>query len=78
MTTLKADDRSRVKLPEVQPGEVFAYEKSPDGRIVLTKLEPAKVKTNRAHLVKEGGYYVGVTQRPIDMAALERALEEFP
>ena len=38
MVTLKADNRSRVKLPDVKPGTVFVWELS--GKVV--KLTPVK------------------------------------
>jgi len=36
MTTLKVDDRQRVRLPEAKPGQVLAYENPGDGRYILT------------------------------------------
>jgi hypothetical protein len=39
MVTLKADDRSRVKLPGIKPGQVFAFEDQGNGVRVLTEVK---------------------------------------
>jgi hypothetical protein len=41
MITLKADDRSRVKLPGIKPGQVFAFEDQGNGVRVLTEVKKA-------------------------------------
>ena len=55
MKTLTVDDRQRVRLPQVKPGQVFAYEPDTDGSIklvpVITKPGPKRVV---AKLVKRG------------------------
>ena len=48
MVTLKADDRRRVQLPGVEPGQVFAYERS--GQVV--KLTPVKPVEDDVPVVK--------------------------
>jgi hypothetical protein len=40
MKTLTVDDRQRVRLPEVKPGQVFAYEPNADGTIKLVPVIP--------------------------------------
>ncbi len=40
MKTLTVDDRQRVTLPEVKPGQVFAYEPETDGSIKLVPVMP--------------------------------------
>ena len=41
MTTVKADDRRRVQIPDAKPGQVFAYEMS--GNVVkLTPVQPVE------------------------------------
>ena len=51
MVTLKADNRSRVKLPDVKPGTVFALETS--GNVVkLTPVEPVEADVPVVRLVK--------------------------
>jgi hypothetical protein len=44
MVTLKADDRSRVKLPGVKPGQVFALDDHGDGSITLTLVKKPERK----------------------------------
>lgn len=79
MKTLKVDERQRVRIPGVKPGQVFAYERGPDDRIILTPIAateerpPAKVR-----FVKVNGRTVGITDRPFDMESLKQALAEFP
>jgi hypothetical protein len=38
--TVTADDRRRVQLPDVKPGECFDVSKDSAGRIVLRRLRP--------------------------------------
>lgn len=38
--TLKADDRRRVLLPDIDPGERFDYTVDSEGRIILRPLRP--------------------------------------
>jgi hypothetical protein len=55
MKTLTVDDRQRVRLPKVKPGQVFAYEPNSDGTIKLVPVVP-KTGPRRivAKLVKRG------------------------
>ncbi|HXT13358.1 MAG TPA: hypothetical protein VN873_17510 [Candidatus Angelobacter sp.] len=75
MKTLTVHDYQRVRLPDVKPRQVFAHEKGPDGRIILTPVAP---KPAKVHFEKRGKYTVAVTDRPFDMEALKQALAEFP
>ena len=43
MVTLKADNRSRVKLPDVKPGTVFELTDSGPGRFQLVEVQPKDV-----------------------------------
>jgi hypothetical protein len=56
MKTLTVDDRQRIRLPKVKPGQVFAYESNLDGTIklvpVITKPGPRRVV---ATMVKRKG-----------------------
>lgn len=38
MHTLIVDSKKRIRLPEAEPNQVFAYERLRDGRILLTRL----------------------------------------
>lgn len=78
MKTLTVDDYNRVRLPDVKSRQVFAHEKGPDGRIILTPVAPAEPKPAKVHFEKRGKYTVAVTDRPFDMEALKQALAEFP
>ncbi len=40
MSTVTADQKRRVPLPEAQPGDVYDVHKTPDGKYVLEKLIP--------------------------------------
>ena len=43
MATLKADNRSRVKLPDVKPGTVFELTDNGSGRFSLVEVQPKYV-----------------------------------
>jgi hypothetical protein len=52
-TTLKADDRRRVLLPGIEPGERFDYTLDSEGRIILRRLKPVpEVAERPARLIK--------------------------
>jgi hypothetical protein len=56
MKTLTVDERQRIRLPEVKPGQVFAYEPNSDGTIRLVPVIPKPgPKRIVAKLVKQGG-----------------------
>ncbi len=62
MKTLTVNDRQRVTLPQVQPGQVFAYEPDSDGSIklvpVVGKRSPKRIL---ARLVeRDGGMFFEV------------------
>jgi hypothetical protein len=40
MVTVKADDRRRVQLPNIKPGQVLAVDDHGDGSITLTVVKP--------------------------------------
>lgn len=40
MSTVTADQKRRVPLPEASPGDVYDVHKTPDGKYVLEKLVP--------------------------------------
>lgn len=79
MKTLTVDDRQRVRLPQVKPGQVYAYEPAADGSIklvpVIVKPGPKRVV---AKLVKRGGgsfFQVPAGYR-LDTEAIGRAVAE--
>jgi hypothetical protein len=79
MKTLTVDDRQRVRLPQVKPGQVFAYEPDSDGSIklvpVITKPGPKRVV---ARLVKRGdGFFFQVPKGyRLDPEAIGKAVAE--
>jgi len=79
MKTLKVDEHRRVRLPGVKPRQVFAHEKSLDGRIILTPVLKAETRPNKVRFEKRGGRTVGViVGAEFNEAALKQALDEFP
>src|SRR2546427_11140308 len=39
MKTLTVDDQRRIRLPDVKPKQIFAYENYGDGTIILTEIK---------------------------------------
>jgi hypothetical protein len=54
MQTVTVDDLKRVEIPDVQPGQLFAYEASA-GIITLTPVTKAGTSTVYARLVRKDG-----------------------
>ena len=77
MVTLKADNRRRVQLPDAQPGDVFAYERHGQTRM-LTPVEPIQSRPAKVTVKRQSGFSVGVLDREMNAVELERALAEFP
>ncbi len=79
MKTLTVDDRQRVRLPQVKPGQVYAYEPDADGSIklvpVITKPGPKRVL---AKMVKSGGgtFFQVPAGYQLDSEAIGRAVAE--
>jgi phage FluMu protein gp41 len=77
--TVVADNKKRVTLRLAKPGDRFDVQVSPEGRFVLTKLEPVRVTPPaKVRIEKRGEYHVGVLEQPIDEEALKEALADFP
>lgn len=79
MKTLTVDDRQRIRLPEVKPGQVFAYEPKSDGTIKLVPVIP-KPGPRRivAKLVKRGGggFFQVPSGYTLDPEAIGKAVAE--
>jgi hypothetical protein len=75
--TVIADNKKRVTLP-TRPGERFDLQLRGPDKFVLTRLVPAPPRTAKVTFKKVGGFTVARTSRPIDVNAVNRALEEFP
>jgi len=78
MKTLTVDDYQRVRLPDVEPRTKFAYAKDAEGRITLTKLEPAQARQAKVRFEKRNGRTVAITDQRISLEAIKEALLEFP
>ena len=76
--TVTADSKRRVTLRRVHPGDRFDVQITPDGRYVLTKLEPVTDLPAKVRIEKRGRYHVGVLDRAISEEALKQALAEYP
>jgi hypothetical protein len=77
--TVVADNKKRVTLRLAQPGDRFDVQVSPQGKFILTKLEPVqKTPPAKVRIEKRGAYHVGVLDRPINEEALKEALADFP
>ena len=75
--TVVADNKKRVTLP-TQPGERFDLQAVSSDQFILTRLAPVKMRPAKVTFKKVDGYTVAKTDQPIDMDALNRALDEFP
>ena len=75
MITTKADNRKRVLVPQVKPGEVYAVRENPDGSLTLTMVKLARLK---CRLAKEDGFTVAVPGQPINEPAIKELLADFP
>jgi len=69
------DDRNRVKLEGVKPGEALDVQMSGDGKFILTRLEKAKRKVS---YVRKSGLLLAVTDTPITWEETRKAMDEFP
>jgi hypothetical protein len=75
--TVVADNKKRVTLP-TKPGERFDLQTVGNDKFILTRLAPVKVRPAKVTFKKVGGYTVAKTDQPIDVDAINRALDEFP
>ena len=75
MKTLTVDDQKRIRLPDVEPRQVFAYEK--DGvKITLTPVEPPKPRP--ARLVRANDRTLAVSDCPMTLEDTKAALADWP
>ncbi len=75
--TVTADEKKRVVIPSAKPGDRFDVQMTPDGKVVLTRLELAD-KPDVVRLVKKHGYTVARGTKRITQEQVRRALDEFP
>ena len=77
--TVVADSKKRVTLRLAVPGDRFDVQVADGGKYILTKLEPVQPSPPaKVRIEQRGQYHVGVLDRPINEAALQEALAEFP
>jgi hypothetical protein len=75
--TVIADNKKRVTLP-TKPGERFDLQRIGEDKFILTRLAPVPTRPARVKLLKRDGFTVGKLDHPINDAALQEALAEFP
>lgn len=80
MHTVTADKQKRVRIPDAEPGQVFAYETS--GEVVtltpVKPVEPAGQRLAKVRFEKRGRFTVAISDRPINEAAVKELLADFP
>ncbi len=75
--TVTTDEKKRVVIPSARPGDRFDIQVTPEGKVVLTRLELAD-KPDHVGLVKKHGYTVARGTRPITAEQVRKAIDEFP
>ena len=55
MQTLTTDDQKRVRLPDAEPGQVFAYDAQADGSLMLTPVKKTEIRRVQAKLTRKDG-----------------------
>jgi hypothetical protein len=75
MQTVTVDKYKRIRIPDVKPRQVFAYEQN-GGRFTLTLVEPVQPK--KAKLVRRNGKTYLVSDHSITNEDVYRAMADFP
>jgi hypothetical protein len=79
MITVKADNRSRIKLPDAKPGQVFVLENNADASITITLVRKAEPEKGKVTFIKKNGFTVGHTDKKVSaQAIMDHLAEEFP
>jgi hypothetical protein len=73
MITLKADNLSRVKLPDVKPGTVFEYTNNAPGHFNLVEVQPKDVPVVKPIKRNNGLYMLPVKVDRKEIIAAIRA-----
>jgi hypothetical protein len=76
--TTKADDRRRIVVPQVEPGQVYAIQDNGGGSFTLTPVKRAEPAIPKFKLVKENGFTVIETDRHVSLETIKELLAEFP
>jgi hypothetical protein len=77
MKTAVVDDRHRIRIPNLKPGQILAYEDR-DGIVTLTPVKPVEPPPAKYKLVKKGRFTVIETDRQISLETINELLAEFP
>lgn len=75
--TVITDQKKRVVIPSARPGDRFDLQLTPEGKVILTRLELAD-KPASVRLIKKHGYTVARGTRKITQEQVRTALDEFP
>jgi hypothetical protein len=73
--TVTCDSKRRVILPAGKPGDRFDVAFSSDGRMIFTRLEPAKRKVT---YLRKNGLLLAVTDAPVSWEETRQAMDELP
>jgi hypothetical protein len=77
MKTAVVDDKRRVRIPDLKPGQVLAYENQ-DGIVTLTPVKPIEAAPAKCKLVKKNGFTVIETDREVSLETIKQLIAEFP
>ena len=75
--TVTTDEKKRVVIPSARPGDRFDVQMTPEGKVVLTRLERPE-KSESVRLIRKHGYTVARGTRAISEEQVRKALDEFP
>jgi hypothetical protein len=81
METVKADNKQRVRIPDIKPGQVFALEINPSGTVITlhqVKKVESEERPSKVRFVKRGRYTVGHTDKQVSPETIKELLSEFP
>jgi hypothetical protein len=73
--TVTCDSKRRVILPAGKAGDRLDVELAGDGRMIFTRLEPAK---RIVTYVRKDGLLLAVTNTPVSWEETRRAMDELP
>ena len=76
--TLIVDASKRIRLPDAQPKQVFAYKYDGSGIVTLTPVKVGPQGLPTPKLVRKGGRTYLVSERKITAEDVQQALEDFP
>ena len=78
MEAIKVDDKQRLRLTVLKPGDLYEPEFQTPDLITLRRVAPVELRPAKVRFEKRDGYTVGVSDQPVSMEAIKEALAEFP